>query len=130
MASIAEERVTSLAAQFGVDGFLKMEDSFDSHHLAQLHDKAMANFNEAISLIESNGLSIGIGIKHGFKDIVQRHSCRFEMPYKMDSEDFDMRQLDCSGTVMSVVHSILGNDAIVINRSLIVSLPGATVSSN
>jgi len=67
--------------------------------------------------------TMGIGIKHCYKEVVQRHAHRFEMPYKMDSEEFAV-VLRCP-RIMRVVRQILGDDCEVINKSLVLSSPGA-----
>ena len=70
------------------------------------------------------GQLMGIGIKHCFKEIVQRHSQRFEMPYRMDEDEYAV-VLRCPA-IMAVVKEILGDDCVVINKSLVVSAPGAS----
>jgi hypothetical protein len=116
-------QVMGQAARFHNDGFLKLCDVFDLEELRRLHDVAMNNYYEVMSLIKGNGLEIGIGIKNGYKDIVQRHPHRFEMPYKMDSEEFSV--ITRNEHIMGLVKEILGDDATVINKSLLISLPGA-----
>ena len=39
--------------------------------------------------------TMGIGIKHCYKEIVQRHAHRFEMAYKMDAREFGEAVLRC-----------------------------------
>jgi len=67
--------------------------------------------------------TMGIGIKHCYKEIVQRHAHRFEMPYKMGADEFAV-VMRCP-RVMRTVRQILGEDCVVINRSLVVSGAGA-----
>ena len=86
----------------------------------------MNNFREIIALIQDNHLEIGIGIKHGYRDIVQRHKNRYEMPHKMDTAEFEI--ILHNNTIMQTVKRILGEDAVIINKSLLVSVPGAEVS--
>ena len=114
----------SLAAKFHEDGYLVMKDAFQKSEVESLHGRAMGNFKEVLELIEANGhAAMGIGVKHCFKEIVQRHLNRYEMAYKMDHEDFAIvPQCDA---IMKVVREILGDDCIIINRSLVVSKPGA-----
>ncbi len=112
-------------ALFHQDGYLKLPGIFERETIHLFQDIAMKNYQEARHILESNDISIGIGIKEGFKDMVQRHQDRFEMPYKMDSEIFD--RVFEQTAVISQVKSILGDDCVVINKSLIMSLAGAKV---
>ena len=84
----------------------------------------MANYEELRELLTARGLTLGIGIKHGYKEIVQRHLHRFEVPYKMDTEKVSSAVLGCA-RLMSVVRAILGEDCITANKSIVLSLPGA-----
>ena len=73
--------------QFHSDGYLVVEDVFEESLIDDLYTKGMQNFNELISYQESNALPMGIGVKHCYKEIVQRHLNRYEMPYKMDNDE-------------------------------------------
>ncbi len=62
------------------------------------------------------------GIKTGFKEIVQRHPFRFEMTYKMDVI-FDKL---LHPSIFEIAKKILLTEDIdIINKSLVVSLPGS-----
>lgn len=75
-----------------------------------------------MDIIRDRELDFGIGAKNGFSEIVQRHERRFEVPYKMKSilETTEIFQL-----VSPYAYSILGEDAHVVNCSLVISLPGS-----
>lgn len=84
---------------------------------------AMNNFNELMNYISINNLDFGIGIKNGYKEIVQRHINRYEMPYKMDNEIFDF--VLHNKILKEMISKVLEcDDYIVVNRSLVISLPG------
>jgi hypothetical protein len=118
--------VEASTQKFHNDGFIHLDNIFDPAEVHHLHDLAMNHYVEVIERITANDLKLGIGVKEGYKDIVQRHPNRFEMPYKMDSEEF---AIICQNPhVMNLVKSILGDDAAVINKSLLVSMPGAEVN--
>lgn len=87
------------------------------------YDIGVANFREVMSIIEERELEFGIGSKNGFKEIVQRHESRFEVPYKMDAilENTDILKL-----VSPYACRILGEDAHIVNCSLVVSRPGSS----
>ena len=112
-----------LVSQFHQDGYLKLEGCFSPEAVTALHGQAMANFHEVLGLIEKKGHTMGIGVKHCFKEIVQRHTNRFEMPYKMDLPEFAI--VPSCNKIMDVVKGVLGEDCVIINKSLVVSLPGA-----
>lgn len=119
-------------SRFHEDGFLVLRGVLDPDLVRQLHDKAMSNFRELENLLlaqqdtpEGKQMKdvMGIGIKNCYKEIVQRHAQRFEMPYKMDDDAFAITLR--TEKIMSVVRGILGEDCNVINKSLVVSTPGA-----
>ena len=67
-------------------------------------------------------LHVFLGIKTGFKEIVQRHPSRFEMTYKMDAI-FDHL---LHPNIFQLARKILHTENIdIINKSLVVSLPGS-----
>jgi hypothetical protein len=114
-----------LSSKFGMDGYLVVEDIFPQALVDEVYNAAEQNFNEVLSCIECNRLSFGVGIKMGFKEIVQRHPNRYEMPYKMDDARFDF--VLRSTALRDLVAGILEcDDFIVANRSLVVSKPGCT----
>lgn len=108
--------------QFLRDGYLVLEDVLNVDHIASLHKLAIQNFTDVNNIIRNNGLEFGVGIKHGFKEIVQRHPNRYEMPYGMTDEIYDF-VLE-SALIKTVVGGILGENFIVANRSLVISMPG------
>lgn len=106
------------AQEFHTTGFCILDNVLDTISLETFRDKAMANFNEVLSMV-----SLGIGIKHGYKEIVQRHERRYEMPYKM----IEIGALEYSKLplIKELVTNILGPDHHVVNVSLVVSDAGA-----
>jgi len=112
-----------LIMQFHEDGYLKIEDCFDPARITGLHDLALDKFTEVQAIIEEKGHKMGIGVKYCFREIVQRHKHRYEMAYGMDSEEFAI--VPACDKIMDVVRGILGDDCVVINKSLVVSRPGA-----
>lgn len=126
--SKAEEELKSglndlKANQFHEDGYLVMRGCFEDSVIEKLHAKAMGNFYECLDVIGKNGHSMGIGVKHCFKEIVQRHLNRYEMTYNMGDEEFAI--VPKCEQIMGTVKAILGDDCVVINKSVVVSKPGA-----
>lgn len=112
-----------LSQRFAKDGFLVMENIFEEALISSLHQRALNSFNEVTAIINNNSLSFGVGVKCGYKEIVQRHTNRYEMPYGMSETAFDF-VLE-NEQLKAIVSSILGcNDYIVANRSLVISSPG------
>ena len=117
------------AAAFHEDGYVVLDSVFDVAVIKSVKEKAIQNYEKCRAKITKNGWpEIGIGIKFGYKEIVQRQALRFEMPYQMDSKDFDF-VLE-SDKIKRLVSGILQcEDYCVINRSLVISLPGSTDQS-
>ena len=112
--------------QFNELGFTTLHDVITLDDVDIMHDKAMSNYDELMLLIENNSIPFGVGIKEGYEEIVQRHVQRYEMPYKMNDVAFDT--VLKSSQILKIVSSILGPEYIIINKSLVISLPGALVS--
>ena len=113
-----------LVANFQRDGFVVMDDLLDMEVVQALHIECMSHYEELQELLKNKKLSLGIGIKQGFKEIVQRHLNRFEIPYKMDSYSINAAITGCK-PLMEAVRAILGDDCHIVNKSLVLSLPGA-----
>jgi ectoine hydroxylase-related dioxygenase (phytanoyl-CoA dioxygenase family) len=110
--------------RFDQDGFITYTNAFSKDTIAAAHRLAMNNFEELMNLIETNNIPLGVGVKNGFKEVVQRHPLRYEMPYKMDDPAFDFVLKD--PPIMELLSSILEvENPCVINRSLVISMPGS-----
>ena len=117
--------VDVLGQKFHKDGFLVVENVFDATLISSLYQQAVHNFNEVNQIIQNQDLEFGVGVKYGFKEIVQRHPNRYEMPYGMSEALFDF-VLE-KEQLRAIVASILNcDDYVVANRSLVVSMPGCS----
>lgn len=115
---------TTLASAFYKDGYCVVKDIFPADSVEDIRENAIRNFINVKNIIEESRRDFGIGIKHGFKEIVQRHSNRFEMPYGMEDSIYDF--VLANKNLREILTEILQcSDYIVANRSLVVSLPGA-----
>jgi len=118
----------SKVEEFHDQGFVCLEGAVDVSLIEKLRVQTMGNYEECMSIIKERELEFGIGIKHGFKEVVQRHTARFEMTHRME-------ELDCSfmddedSPIRQTVRGILGDDCIVANKSAVVSLAGASGQS-
>jgi len=124
MSAFGETQVTAFSEEFHADGFVILSELLSSDTMSTLHGIAMSHFKELQDLLVARGLPLGIGIKEGYREIVQRHPHRFEMPYKMDCVEVETIVLGCK-PLMDVVYAILGEDCHIVNKSLVISLPGA-----
>lgn len=115
------------ADQFNSNGFVVVEDVLDVCMVEDLRIKAMNSFRELFEVHLNGKNRLGIGIKNGFKEIVQRHQNRFEVPYKID--EIGGTELAMHPKIVSLVDSILGEQHHVVNISLVVSNPGAADQS-
>ena len=61
-------------------------------------------------------------MKAGYREIVQRHSHRYEVTHNMAGV---CQRLVSSAGLMALIHSLLGEDAVVVHSSLVVSMAGA-----
>jgi ectoine hydroxylase-related dioxygenase (phytanoyl-CoA dioxygenase family)/ribosomal protein S18 acetylase RimI-like enzyme len=109
---------------FHARGFAVLENALDTGLIENLCTQTMRNFHECIGVIKDRGMDFGVGIKHGFKEVVQRHPKRFELTHRMDEVDCAFLEKEDS-PIRQVVRAILGDDCIIVNRSTVVSLPNA-----
>ena len=105
-------------------GFTMLVDAIDPSIIDQLRIQTMSNYEDCMAIIAQKDHELGVGIKNGFKEIVQRHTGRFEMPHRMEELDCSFLEVEDS-PVRRVVTGILGEGYIVANRSAVISLPGA-----
>jgi ectoine hydroxylase-related dioxygenase (phytanoyl-CoA dioxygenase family) len=118
---------SDLAGTFRRDGYAVIENVLDVDCINELRQKALRNFDELLSFIQEKNLRLGIGIKNGYKEIVQRHEHRYEVPYKVET---DLYEIVVSNTRLGTIATdILGPDWILVNKSVLMSLSGAKVSS-
>lgn len=117
--------VSALSQQFAEDGFLVMENVFDKAQINSLHQLALENFSKVTDIIQNNHMDFGIGVKFGFKEIVQRHQNRYEMPYGMSETvyDFVLKNEQLKAVVTRI---LCCDDYVVANRSLVISMPGCS----
>ena len=111
-----------LVRRFNDQGYVTIDNLLPKNQLDDLHCQAITQFDSILDYIKSNTLPFGIGIKHGFKEIVQRHENRFEMPFKIDPEQLDsiLQNPLISETLIGIF-----DEYKVISTSLVISLPGS-----
>jgi len=116
--------ILSVVDKFHVDGFVVIENVIEKGRIDDIRAESLNAFDDVMAIIRDRSLHFGIGIKNGFKEIVQRHRSRFEMPYRMDSPSID--EMIEQSSVRSIVQQLFGEQEIeVINKSLVLSLPQA-----
>ena len=77
------------AIEFESRGFCILDDVVSVDLIDNFKEQTLSYFDDCLSIIEQKKLPFGIGIKHGFKEIVQRHEKRYEMPHRMDEINRD-----------------------------------------
>ncbi len=133
-----EYDISSLTTEFHTNGFVVVRNAFKDINfnekkdnsieiINKIYEKSCENFDECINIIKTKNLDFNVGTKFGFKEIVERHLHRYEMPYKM--RDNELIETFCKGNplIQALVTSILGANAACINQSLIMCMPGAEV---
>jgi hypothetical protein len=125
---MSEEWGMELLEEFRKNGFVTAQGLFDAQYIDNICVTASENFDELNLLIRQSNLHLGIGIKEGFSQVVQRHENRFEVPYKADDEAFSA--IANHPQVISIATAFLGPDWKIINRSVLMSLPGSQVVLN
>jgi len=113
--------INNIFNEFNEDGFNTILEIIPAFIIDKLYHLAMNNFDEVMNIIKTKNLTFGIGIKEGFKEITQRHLGRFEMPYKVNDENF--YEVFKNNQILSIIKNILGDDAVIVNRSIVISLP-------
>ena len=116
-----------MAEKFHERGFLVVENVLEKEKVEEMFEMGMKNFEQLQKHIEQENLPLGIGIKEGYLEVVQRHPFRFEMPFMMDHPAFD--HVAKHPEILALVKSILGEEIHIVNRSLVISLPGAADQS-
>lgn len=120
-----EETSSSLASKFSSDGYLIINDLFPLDLIDQLKVRADEKFSKVFQFLETKRLCLGIGVKNGYKEIVQRHQYRYEIPFEMD--DLDISMVSNDPFLQTVASEIIGADFVIINQSIVWSVPGAKV---
>lgn len=122
----SEEHIAQLANQFAEDGYCLMENFMAPELIENWKSHSLTAFSEVMELIKIGNESFGIGVKNGFKEIVQRHPLRYEMPFGANDEKFDIVLQNTQ--LLTLVRKILQSDDVIIaNRSFVISQPGAEV---
>mmetsp|Transcript_9966 Transcript_9966/g.15039 ORF Transcript_9966/g.15039 Transcript_9966/m.15039 type:complete len:259 (+) Transcript_9966:38-814(+) len=114
--------IESITDTFHQDGYCIVDSLFSDLNIDSLRTTALENYEEIQRIIADRGLYLGIGIKEGYDEIVQRHTGRYEVPYKMKNS---FRLISEHPVLLQLVHHILGPDIVIANESLLVSVPGA-----
>lgn len=122
--SAIDRLILEKTAEFTQNGFCVIDDVICTHEIDSFRGKAMDNYQEIRRrIIPESGHRFGVGIRNGFKEIVQRHENRYEMPYRM-TEIGSLMYAD-TPIIKRMVSSILGAEYHIPNVSLVLSDSGA-----
>jgi len=118
-----------LVQDFHCLGFITMEKAIGDEIIACLLAESIRFFDEMMSHIHLNSISLGIGLKEGYKQIVQRHSERFEISINSDEVLRELyNSISCDPLFQELPRLIFqSSDYHIVNKSIIISLPGAMV---
>ena len=113
-----------IVEDFKSEGYAVVENSISLQYIEEAYLEGMNLFSDVTKNIEVSGLHFGIGVKNGFKEIVQRHANRFEMKYSSDDNKFE-NLLEKNDHLQNLVGRALQSPTFdIINKSLVISLPG------
>lgn len=113
-----------MESEFAKEGAIICRDVLLMSSINEAADNGMKYFREIMEIIDRKQLHFGIGVKNGFKEIVQRHNLRFEMTYGVDNPIFDF-VLQSNPFISELVRNLLHcEDFEVVNKSIVISLPG------
>ena len=114
----------SKSNEFMKRGFCTLENLFSIELIDSIKEQSINNYKDALNIIKTNNFEFGVGIKHGFKEIVQRHRGRYEMPHKMEyiQRDFIMK----NSIIDKLLKLTLGENYQLVNNSLVISEPNSS----
>lgn len=111
------------ATTFADKGYFIIQNAFAEDYIDNMYRCCIEYYDYIMNYLRQGNLDLGIGIKHGYKEIVQRHLYRYEIAIN-DSIDLTniIKLLDL------IPRIIFGSDDYYIaNKSIIISLPGSSV---
>ena len=116
---------------FRSQGYCVLENILPSAFIDSLYHEAIDRFENLTSVIARENLHFGVGVKNGFKEIVQRHPLRYEMAYEMDSPVMAaaITEISTLPRVQSVVEGVLGEPGWLCNKSVVISEAGAGIQA-
>jgi hypothetical protein len=118
-----------IASQFKDDGYTIINDVFPVGLLDRIREESMSKYNELMQLIhdKGKGAELGIGMKSGYCEIVQRQVGRYEMTH--DMRDVAGMLEECEGfkRVDAVLDRAFDEKYKVIGCSLLLSTAGTKV---
>jgi hypothetical protein len=112
-------------SNFRDKGFCVALDIVPVQVIDEVKDMSLSFFEHVQEFVAMNGLDFGIGAKNGFKEIVERHPNRFEVPYRMSE---CLERTEILKHIEPLAKAILGLDAQLVNCSLLMSLAGTEVN--
>jgi ectoine hydroxylase-related dioxygenase (phytanoyl-CoA dioxygenase family) len=122
--ALEERRGCELAAEFCQDGLCVIEDAVPEEALAAVARAALAEYRAARELAGAlRGPELGVGVKSGFRELVQRQLGRFE--FQLGPEAREALDALPVGPVLDVAARVLGGPPALASCSLVVSEPGA-----
>ena len=106
-------------------GFTTTVAALDAVTASCCLEEALGHFEECLSVLEAAGKPLGVGLKEGYEEIVQRNEGRFEMAHGMDKGIFASDVVRNNAFALDLARQAIGPEAALYQVSLIMSLPGA-----
>lgn len=120
----------SIAANiFHENGVVNIRNLFPSKMMNILYAHALKNFISCLGKLQSDGIRLKNGTKHGYAEVVKRTTGRFELLYNM--QDMYSSQLGLGLRESVFLHqflssnNVLGDGYHLIYCDLLISFPGA-----
>lgn len=122
--------VANTVKSFHSDGYVVIDNVIDKSRIAYFHDLCMGYYRYILDYIRNHGKEFGIGVKYGYKEIVQRHVNRFEIAVDADPTLNQLYlELADDPYLQRLASSIFESDDYhIVNKSIIISLPEAKVT--
>jgi hypothetical protein len=111
------------AISFEKNGYFVLDHVLEEVYIDHLNRCCMEYYHRIMNYLREGSLDLGIGIKHGYKEIVQRHLHRYEMAI---DDSIDITHLV---TLLQPIpwRIFASEDYYIANKSIIMSLSGSSV---
>jgi hypothetical protein len=119
----------SLVQEFHSNGYATIEGVIGDETIARLYAESIRFYDEMMCHIQGNSVPLGIGVKEGYKEIVQRHTNRFEISIDSDEVLKELYSSISNDQLIQELPRLIfpSSDFHIVNKSIVISLPGAMV---
>lgn len=107
-------------------GYIVVDNVFPLEVIDSIRIKAIRNFENLQHIIKDMEQTLGIGVKEGFCEIVQRQRGRYEVTYGMSELCEELMERSEFGALNEILLEVFGEERRISNQSLVLSSPGTT----